>query len=406
MIAFRAAQHCVLAGCAPLDVETVALGEAHGRVLGHDAYASDDLVPFARSAMDGFALRATETADRRVFPIQQAVYAQAAAPAAHVSGTATQIATGGALPYGADTVVALEDVAHRNGSIQLGGPLRSGQHVFPSGEDARRGERILEAGTSLEPAQLALLASAGFARVAVGRRPRVAILCTGNELVDVDEVPGHGQIRNSNATTARTIAAAAGAVIISEATVADDRHALRQALRNACADADLVITTGGASVGERDFVKGTLRDLGVSFTFESVAMRPGRPTAFGRLGAARVIVLPGNPAAAFVGLYEFAAPALARLQGSRRPCLPRVIARLDGTVHAKPNRTYLPFVRLRVGERLIATPLDNQCSALTRTAVQAHGLAYIEGGVGAYGAGSDVTVDVYRWPSAAHAEPA
>lgn len=406
MIPFADAQRRVLECCTPLDVETIALGDADGRVIAHDLCANEDLVPFPRAAMDGFALASAETLGASQFPVGGAVFAQAAQPLQHAAGTASAIATGGPLPHGADTVVPFEEVVRENGSIRLARAMRRGEHVFPAGEDARRGDRLVSGGTALAPPHLGLLASAGFAQLAVRRRPRVAIVCGGEELVAVNEQPGYGQIRNSNAATVRASIGRAGGVVISEATVADARGPLRAALLEVLGDADLIVTTGGASVGERDFTKPLLRELGAAFVFETVAMRPGRPTAFATLGSACIAVLAGNPAAVFVALAELVLPAVAALQGCRTPCLPRIEARLGASLHAKARRTYLPFVQLHWDGGFIATPLDNQCSALTRTSAEAHGLAVVEPRAREYVAGDDVAVDVYRWEGTAAGTPA
>lgn len=399
MIEFREAQRRVIEACAPLASETVALADADGRVLADDAVAGEDLVPFARSAMDGFALQAAETSCGSVFPVRATAYAEAAAAVRHVAGTATAIATGAPLPLGANAVVAFEDVGRDNGSIRLRRALRPGDHVFPPGEDARRGQRLVAAGTALEPCHLGLLASAGRSRLSVRRRPRVAIVCGGDELVPVDGTPAYGQIRNSNATTVRTLVVRAGGIIVSETTVPDDRKTLLDSLHRALLSADVVVTTGGASVGERDFVKPVLRELRATFAFESVALRPARPTAFATLGTTRIAVLPGNPAAVFVALIELVSPALRALQGADTPWPRQIRARLDGSVHAKPHRTYLPFVRVGWHDAYVAKPLDNQCSALTRTAADAHGLAVIEPGRRDYVSGDEVAVDLYRAPA-------
>ncbi len=399
MIEFREAQRRVIEACAPLAPETVALADADGRVLADDVVAGEDLVPFARSAMDGFALQAAETSCGSVFPVRATAYAEAAAAVRHVAGTATAIATGAPLPLGANAVVAFEDVARDNGSIRLTRPLRPGDHVFPPGEDARCGQRLVAAGTALEPCQLGLLASAGCTRLSVRRRPRVAIVCGGDELVPVEGTPAYGQIRNSNATTVRALVVRAGGVVVSETTVPDDRKTLLDSLHRALLSADVVVTTGGASVGERDFVKPVLRELRATFAFESVALRPARPTAFATLGTTRIAVLPGNPAAVFVALIELVSPALRALQGADTPRPRQIRARLDGSVHAKPNRTYLPFVRVGWHDAYVAKPLDNQCSALTRTAADAHGLAVIEPGRRDYARGDEVAVDLYRAPA-------
>jgi molybdopterin molybdotransferase len=191
---------------------------------------------------------------------------------------------------------------------------------------------------------------------------------------------------------------AAGAVVGSTVRLKDDRDSVRAALREACDTADLVVTAGGASVGERDFMKAACGDLGVSFFFRSVALRPAKPTAFGRRGTTLVAVLPGNPAAAFVALHEFVAPAVRALAGQREVRLPRVSAALNGTVRAKPERHFAAFAALATGPSgFIATPLENQCSSLTRTAVDAAGLIIVPPGAHTYESGDRVEFDVFDW---------
>jgi molybdopterin molybdotransferase len=400
LIGLAEAQRRIIAACSPLGMESVPLGAALGRVLGVAAHAREDLVPFARSAMDGFSVRACDTVAAPVsLDVSGNIYAEGAALRMQPSLTACAIATGAPLPLGADAVVPIEDVVVEGERVRLTRAVVAGAHVFPPGDDALRGDLLVAAGTVLGPGALGLLASAGHAQIDVVRRPRVAIVCGGEELVGVDETPGFGQIRNSNATLVAASMALMGAEVVSNVLARDDAPALRAELQNAFAAADLVITTGGASVGERDYVKPLLRELGVAFQFESVALRPARPTAFGSYRNTQVAVLAGNPAAVFVALHELVRPALYRLAGrSTQLIMVRVRARLAGELHGKANRTYLPFVRVGVGSNgLVAIPLDNQCSALTRTASDANGFAVIGPETGDVADGETVDVDIYDW---------
>ena len=318
MIGLSQAQRRIIAACAPLETETVALDAALGRIVASDMHAREDLVPFARAAMDGFSVRARDTDAAPVaLPIRGTIYAEVGSGSVQETATATAISTGAPIPFGADAVVPIEDVVVMGDRIRIERPVKAGAHVFSPGEDALRGDLLIAAGTALQPASLGLLAAAGHAKIGVVRRPRVAIVCSGEELVRVDETPAFGQIRNSNATLVAATMALFGADVISSVQARDDVATLRAELAHAFSVADLVITTGGASVGERDFIKPLLREFGVAFEFESVAIRPARPTAFGRYGAARVAVLAGNPAAAFVALYELVRPALLRMAGRR-----------------------------------------------------------------------------------------
>jgi molybdopterin molybdotransferase len=399
-VAFEDALEAIAAACAALEPETIALGEASGRVLARAAIAEDDLVPFARSAMDGYAVVAAETLGAPLrLPVRGRAYAERGAVLRHEPGTATAVATGAPIPLGADSVVPFEEVAANGESIVLARGAAAGSHVFPPGEDARRGDVLARAGDALGPAVLGLLAAAGHATLEVVRRPRVALLTSGEEIVAVPVAPGFGEIRNSNATALAAALAGFGAKIVQNRHVRDDRAALKAALREAAASADLIVTTGGASVGERDFVKPVLDELGAAFAFRSVAMRPARPTAFAELGTARVAALSGNPAAAWVALHELVRAAAYGLAGRRERRLPRVSARLRGDLSGKGTRTYFAFAALHVDAegRLEATPLDNQCSALTRTSVDASGFAVVEPGRGDVANGETVAVDVFDW---------
>ncbi len=399
-LAFEDAVRAILDACEPLASETVALGAAAGRIVARSLIADDDLVPFARSAMDGYAVLAAETRTApRTFVVRARAYAERGPERRHEAGTATPVATGAPIPAGADAVVPFEDVVLRDGAIVCARSVTAGAHVFPPGEDARRGDVLARAGDVLSAAVLGLLAAAGHATLEVVRRPRVAIVTSGDEIVPVDASPAYGEIRNSNATSIAAGLASFGADVGQVVHVRDDRALLREALLAAAGVADLVVTTGGASVGERDFVKPVLDELHAAFAFRTVAMRPARPTAFARLGDARIAALSGNPAAASVALHELVRPAVHALAGRRRTRLPRVAARLRGELHAKGERTYFAFVALHVdaGGRLEATPLNNQCSALTRTSVDASAFAVVAPGRGDVRYGDTIEVDVFDW---------
>jgi molybdopterin molybdotransferase len=400
VIGFDEAQRCILAACPALPAELARLGDAYGRVLAADVHADADLVPYPRSAMDGFAVLAADTATA---PLELAlagteISAGSASTQRHAARTATPIATGGPLPAGADAVIPFEQVTRSNGSIRIAEATTAGRHVFPPGDDARRGDVLARAGTVLAPGLLSLLSAAGCIELQVTRKPRVAIVCTGDELVPLEANPGYGQIRNSNAPLLAAALAELGADIVACETVRDDRAALATRLLAALGEADLLVTTGGASAGVRDFVKPVLREAGVQFAFESVAMRPARPTGFGQHAACAVAVLPGNPAAVFVALHELVRLAVLGLAGRRDVRLPRIATVLEGRLHARGDRTYLPFVRVRrEGALLRAQPLDNQCSALTRTAAESNGLAVIAPGSSDAHDGASVEVDVFDW---------
>ncbi len=398
MISFDDAR-AIVASLAPLGVERCSLETAEGRTLAERVVSPEDLVPFARSAMDGFAVRAHDTRNAPItLHIVASVYAEAGDVREHVPLTATAIATGAALPAGADAVIPIEDAIVNGDAIVIVRPLQPETHVFPPGEDARAGDELVAAGAVLDAPQLGILASAGVTSVKVFRRPATAVITTGNELVPFDRTPAHGQIRDSNGITIAAALRSFGVASIASSTVPDERAVVRDAIERALDTADLTIVSGGASVGERDFVKDVCRELGVSFDFDSVALRPARPTGFGRRGAASIFVLPGNPAAAFTALQQFVRPAVAALGGRSDGAPARVSATLEGSLHAKRGRTFLVFARVRnENGRFIATPLDNQCSALTRLASDADGFAIVPGDGGDLHAGDAIEIDVISW---------
>lgn len=398
----------ILAAVEALPAETVPLGEALGRVLAEDAVAEADLVPYARSAMDGYAVRAADVAAANaVHPVKLPVVGKVLAEAGEAAlepGTALVITTGAPVPHGADAVIPYEQLQRTDAQILVSAPVSPGSSVFPPAEDVRRGDLLVRQGERLRPATLALLAFVGHAQVRVHRRPRVAILCTGNELVEVSATPRHGQIRNSNAYTLAALVNECGAEAKICGTAADDRAVLRRLLESVRSGADLILTTGGASVGERDLVKSVLEELGAEFCFRGVAMRPGKPIGFALWQGTPVCVLPGNPAAAFVGFYEFVRPALLRLAGRRATSLPAVRARLRGRVKSKPGHCYVILAQFAVAaDGFEVTPLPNQCSVLVRSSAEANALILLPEGPVAFEPGETVEVQVLDWDRALEA---
>jgi molybdopterin molybdotransferase len=397
LMPFAKAQRAIVAACEPLPSECVPLERALGRIVARDIVATEILVPYDRSAMDGFAVRAADAATGAVLAVSAAFAAAGTAPPLLAPGTAMPIATGAPLPRGADAVVPIEDTTPvAEAFVRIDDGLATGDHVFPAGEDALPGQMLLRAGTRLTPAGLGVLAAAGIAQPQVYLQPRVTLLCTGDELVAIDAVPGYGQIRNSNAATLGAAIATLGARLVAVHHVGDSEAAVRRALAHALATSDLVVTTGGASVGKRDYVKRVARELAVRMLFETIAMRPSKPSAFGTVGFAHLAILPGNPAAAFVAFHELVRPALLALAGDPRPYLPRIRARLvGGSVRAKAGRTFCAFARITLGaEGFAAELLDNQCSSLTRTAAAANGLVVVPDAAATFAAGDLVDVDL------------
>jgi molybdopterin molybdotransferase len=407
-IDFDQAIRIVLSMVQPLTVENVALGAALGRVTAARVVAVEEAVPFPRSAMDGYAVRANECAlATHDHPIEIPVAGQVFAEHGDSNlplGAALAITTGAPLPSGADTVIPHERVERDGNMVRIFAPVELGDCVFPAGEDFRRGDELVAAGEILNPGKLALLAFAGKPLVRVFRRPRVAIVCTGNELVDVAATPTHGQVRNSNAVALSALVLEAGGEPRYMGVARDSRPALAAILKRAQLGADLLITTGGASAGERDLVKDVLTGLGAEFHFAGVAMRPGRPIGFAEWDGLPVFVLPGNPAAAFVCFQKLVRPALARLAGHRCTEFPRLHARLDAELHVRPGRPHFVLARVRCeAEGFVVKPLANQCSALVRTAADANAIITVLKTKGESAArlrrGDLIEVEVFDWLS-------
>lgn len=403
-IAFREAQRRVLEASEPLSAERVALGDALGRVVAQPVISSSELVPFARAAMDGYAVCAVDTVLAGSYrcvrlPVINTIYAEKG-NSNHRPQTTTGIATGAPIPHGADAVIPFEWVQRTGDVIEIRRPILIGNHVFPPGEDAHRGDVLAEPGQTVTPALVGLLAAAGQTKLAVHRRPRVGFICTGDELVDVDCEPEHGQIRDSNAPMLVAMARECGADVSFCMTVPDVRLQLRETLMRVLGTVDLLITTGGASIGPRDFVGDVLAELETAFLFRSIALRPAKPTGFGHCAGTLVAVLPGNPAAAFVGFVEIARSALLRLAGRADAVFADLPAVLDGTIKTKSGRTYIAFGRLaqtRSGFKV--SPISNQCSALIRTAADANCLIVLPPGEALLHTGDRVVVHVLDWTS-------
>jgi molybdopterin molybdotransferase len=347
----------------PNATEEVALGASGGRVLRRAAVSDLDLPPFDRARMDGYAVRAADTAGAtpgrpaRLREIGEVAAGRAFAGVVG-AGEAVRIMTGAPVPAGADAVQKIEVIRASGGLVEIAEPTAPGQFITPRGVEARAGQVMVEAGARITPAVAATLASFGYACVEVARRPRVALLSTGSELVEVHERPQAAQIRNSNTYSLAGYAAAAGCEVLRSGIVPDDLEATRRAIAEAAAVADVVMLSGGVSMGDYDLVKPALAALGAQIHVERVAMHPGKPTVFARLGETVLFGLPGNPVSVAVAFHIFARPALLKMQGAGEIQLPRVRAHAARAVKgAPPRRSHQP-ARLRVRDgRAEAEPL-------------------------------------------------
>jgi molybdopterin molybdotransferase len=389
LTSFADAQRLVLERAKPLEAERVPIERAAGRVLAEPAAAATDLPPFPSSAMDGIAVRAADTAGAPVtLPLAGEVAAGHPSDAPLGPGQAMRIATGGVVPEGADAVIPVEVIAFEDGGVRVESPAAPGANVRERGGDIRTGETVLEPGVALGPAQVAALAAAGVAEVRCTKRPRVAILVTGSELRSPGEELGPGEIYESNALLLAAGLGAAGAVPAQLGVVPDDPDALAVALERALLGFDVLVTSGGASVGEHDLVRAGLRDQRVEELFWGVAMKPGKPVAFGVRRDHLVFTLPGNPVSVLVTFAVLVRPAVNALLGLSDP-LPRGgEATLTAPLRRDPAR--MQFVRARVqgGE---AEPLVGQDSHMAVRSGRANALVPVEAGDGELSAGTRVS---------------
>ncbi len=377
----------MLAEVSPLPAETVFIADSIGRVLAEDVAAVRDQPPYPASAMDGYAVRAGPAARLKVIgesaaggPFEGRVG----------SGEAVRVFTGGAIPVGCDAVVIQED-AERDGEFVAVPKVEPGRHVRPAGGDFRAGEILLKKGEVIDPWRLSLAAAAGRAELRVGGRPRVALFGTGEEIVEAPAVPGPYQIYDSGSRALAALVAAWGGVPARARPVRDDMEATIAALR--AADADLVVTVGGASVGDHDLVRGAAAALGLELKVASVNVRPGKPTFFGVLGdGRRLLGLPGNPASALVCAELFLRPIVTAFQGA--PAVPSAIpARLETPLPANGEREHLMRAKLSFeGGEVRVRPYRDQDSSLVSVFALSDALLRRDAGAPALEAGAVVEV--------------
>ena len=395
----------LLAAVPRVGLERVPLALANGRFLAGDAVAEQDYWPFDRAAMDGIAIRAGDVAaacpERPVtLALTGSVYCGDDAGVAPAAGAAVRIATGAQLPAGSDTVVPVELVAFREGGAVVARPIPCGKNVFRRGEDMRAGERILAAGTRLRGAQLAVLAALGWAEVPVARRARVAVISCGDELLEPGRAPAGSRVADTNSFMLAAEIDELGALAQRTGIVPDDERLVRAALEGALG-ADAVVTCGGLSVGERDFLRAALRSLGARFAFEGAPIAPGGPACAAFVRGVPVFALPGTPGACRVAFEVFVRPALLAMLGAARVERPRVWARLTRRLDVRAGRTR--FVWARVAEDTV-TPLADQGTSTIRSASDADALIVLPPQGAAFDAG--LSVETWLLADGAEAGPA
>jgi molybdopterin molybdotransferase len=384
----------ILAGVAPLGSETVGLAQAGGRVLAEAIRAERPIPPLANSAMDGYAVRA---ADTQHGPAELAVVAHIPAgprrPLALLPGQAARIFTGAPIPEGADAVVMQEYAQRRGEQVLLERPAKPGDHIRLAGSDVQAGQLVMEPGERLTPAHLGMLAALGRSQVSVGARPRVAVLATGDELVEPDRLRDDGRIASSNSYSLCAALRAAGAEPHYLGIVPDDPPALQAAFEGALRF-DAVISTGGVSVGDHDWIAEILARLGGGRRqLWRIRMKPGAPLAFTQVGRTPVFGLPGNPVSSLVTFEQFVRPALLRMSGQRALYRPVERAVLAEDYHKPAGR--LHFVRVRCERRagrLYAIPSGDQSSAVLLAVLRADALAIAAEDATELPAGSEIPI--------------
>jgi len=388
LISIEEALRLVLERVERLPSESADIEAAFGRVLAETALSAVDLPPFDSSAMDGFALRSSDTPGR--LPVVHRIPAGAPAPRSLEAGEAMGIATGAVVPEGADAVIPFEYVVEHDNSIEIEHGVEQGANVRPAGGDIGVGETVVEAGARLEARHLAALAAAGIPVVRVARRPRAAVVVTGSELRSPGEALAPGQIYEANGILLEAQLASAGAEVERASAVVDEETAHRTALERGLA-ADVLVTSGGVSVGPHDLVRSILAELGVEEVFWGVSVKPGKPISFGVAGDRLVFGLPGNPVSVLVGFELFVRPALLALQGSAEPG-PRFERGVLGSQLTR-NSVRDELVRARVqpgSDGPVVEPLAGRESHMIARAAGADALILIPRGNGDLGAGQAV----------------
>lgn len=373
----------------PLDAVDFPVGDALGLVIAESVTSEHDVPGFDNSAMDGYAIVSADTTGTTPVTLKLVddLPAGTVGTARILAGTAATIMTGAPLPPGADAVVPWEDTTRGDGTVAVNVEITPRRHVRPRGEDVRAGDEVIAAGALLGPVHLGVLASVGRTHVQAIARPRVAILSTGDELAAPGEALKPGQVYDANRAVLRGMCERAGARVSADALISDDPDAITAWLRTAARKADLIVTTGGASVGEHDWIRAILEQQG-ALTLWRIAIKPGKPIAFGAMDGTPVLGLPGNPGSAFVGAHVFVQPAIRALSG-RAPGAPRVTKRLAAAVKGSPSRTQFTRVRL---DGDAAIPLPAQSSVVLSNILSADGFAIVAPGGAPEGA--EVTVEL------------
>ena len=406
LLSVEAALRSILARVEPLPSRSVSIDEALGLVLAADILSTENLPPFPNSAMDGFAVLAADVASAsREAPVRLQI--QGDAPAGSVRhfevtpGTTVRIMTGAELPSGTEAVVPVEHTVSTPLEVEIFHPVRRGGNLRLAGEDVHTGERVFAKGTPLRPAEIGLLAAIGCTQVDVLPAPRVAVMTTGSELVGAEEHPGPGQIRDANIHALCAQIRAVGALATAFPRVPDQREAVEAALRKALDACDVVLTNGGVSAGDYDFMQETLERLGATQVFCQVAQKPGRPLIFWMLQGKPVFGLPGNPVAAMVCFEMYVRPALRKMLGQSFLFRPRVEAALAEAYRKGEQDRRTHFLRVQARQEStgwVATSTGAQGSGILSSMTRANAIAVIPASAGDLKAGATVSLHLTDLP--------
>ncbi len=402
MLLVEEAQKIVLSAVTRLGVERIVISHALHRVLAEDIAPGYDIPPHDNSSVDGYAVRAGDVrAASSSTPcrldVQEDIPAGTVPEKGLSAGQASRIMTGGMVPEGADAVVMIENTSDANEQhVNIMKPVTSGQNVRYRGEDVRTGETVLRAGTVLGPGEIGLLASFQRSFLTVFRQPTVAILSTGDEVVEIDEPLTRGKIVNSNSYSLAAMVREAGGKPVIPGIVGDTEEAIREAIESMM-HVDIILSTGGVSVGDYDYVKKVLVDLGADMKFWKVRMKPGKPLAFGVLNGIPFFGLPGNPVSCMVSFLLFVRPALRKIMGYEDLFLPIVQAQLGNDVNAGGDRRH--YLRAHVsfeGGTFQATTVTGQGSGMLSSMAGTNGLVIVETGTTSILRGKIVSVLLMR----------
>lgn len=398
-IPFQEARRIVLENIRRLDVETVQFRQALGRVLAEPVISREMIPPFDNSAMDGYAVRSSDVVDPdRELPLAGTIAAGSGRPPALAEGSCAAIMTGAPIPDGADAVIPVEKAVRRDHRVRFSVRANAGDNVRRAGANVKTGDCVVESGTRVTPPVIGMLATLGMTEVRVYRHPRVAVIATGDEIVDASQTPEPSQIRDSNGPTLAAQIALAGGTVDGPHRVGDDRRRLDDALAAAAAAADVLVVSGGVSMGEYDYVREALESVGLEPIFWKVRQRPGKPLFFGLIGRLPVFGLPGNPVSASVCFEQYVRPALSGMQGLAEPTPYLEKAILDERIDAKGGLHHFIRGRLRYDDdRLHVAPTGPQGSHISVSLVKADCFIHVPEDVECAEKGSVVDVERLGW---------